>query len=85
MARETGGKNNSFKHGTFAESFSIVPGEHDDDFDLLHQHLVEEWKPTGTLEEDTVLTIAQCIWLKGRVAGFFIWRQAGQKIIQKMM
>jgi len=64
MARKPGGKNNSFKHGTFAEFFMFLSDEFEDEFDLLHQGLIEEWNPMGTLEEHTVLTIAQCIWLK---------------------
>jgi len=41
----------------------------------LHRGLIGEWKPTGALEEDTVLTLAQCIWLKRRVDRFY-YREA---------
>ena len=71
MARKPGGKNNSFKHGSFAENFGILPDENGDEFAQLHQGLVEEWKPAGALEEDTILDIAQCIWLKRRVERFY--------------
>jgi hypothetical protein len=67
MARKSGGNNNSLKHGTFAENFMILPSENGDEFELLHQRLIDEWKPVGALEEDTVLTLANCIWLKRRV------------------
>jgi hypothetical protein len=71
MARRTGGKNNSSKHFVFAENFMVLPHENGDEFDLLHQRLIEEWKPVGALEEDTVLTLANCIWLKRRVEHFY--------------
>jgi hypothetical protein len=44
----------------------------------LHRGLIGEWKPTGALEEDTVLTLAQCIWLKRRVDRFY-YREASNK------
>jgi len=56
MARRSGGKNNSSKHFVFAEHFMVLPHENGDEFELLHQRLIEEWKPVGALEEDTVLT-----------------------------
>ena len=71
MPRNPGGKNNSFKHGTFTENFMIMPEENFDEFEQLHQGLIEEWKPIGTLEEDTVLTIAQHIWQKRRVDRYY--------------
>jgi hypothetical protein len=79
MARKPGGKNNSFKHGTFAGNFVTLPDENRDEFELLHQDLVEEWKPTGALEEDTVLTLAQCVWLKRRVEEFYHREATGSK------
>jgi hypothetical protein len=74
MARKPGGQNNAITHGAYAEDL-ILPGESVREFKLLHRGLIEEWKPTGTLEQDTVLTIAQCIWLKRRVDRFY-YREA---------
>ena len=71
MARRSGGKNNSSKHFVFAEHFMVLPHENGDEFELLHQRLIEEWKPVGALEEDTVLTLTNCIWLKRRVEHFY--------------
>ena len=73
MTRKPGGENNSFKHGTFAENFVTLPDEEHDEFELLHQDLIEEWKPTGAIEEDAVFAVAQCIWLKRRVDRFYYW------------
>jgi hypothetical protein len=66
MARKPGGKNNAVTHGAYAEDL-ILPGESVREFKLLHRGLIEEWKPVGTLEEHTVLTLAQYIWQKRRV------------------
>jgi hypothetical protein len=66
MARKRGGKNNAITHGAYAE-YPFLPDENADEFLQLHQGLIEEWKPTGALEGDTVLTLAQCIWAKRRV------------------
>ena len=70
MKRKPGGRNNAFKHGAFSLDL-VLPDEKSEDFEQLHQGLIEEWRPTGALEEDTVLTIAQGIWLKRRVARFY--------------
>jgi hypothetical protein len=43
---------------------AILPGKNPLEFERLHTRLAEEWMPDGLLEEDTVLTIAKCIWRK---------------------
>jgi len=70
MARKPGGKSNATTHGAYAKDL-FLPGERPKEFELLHQGLIDEWKPIGTLEDDTVLTLAQCIWLKRRADGFY--------------
>ena len=70
MKRKPGGHKNAFKHGAFARDL-ILTGETREDFERLHESLIEEWKPKGALEEDTVLTLAQGIWLKRRVERFY--------------
>jgi hypothetical protein len=77
MARKPGGQKNAITHGAYAEDL-ILPGESVREFKLLHRGLIGEWKPTGALEEDTVLTLAQCIWLKRRVDRFY-YREASNK------
>jgi hypothetical protein len=37
----------------------------------LYNGLIEEWKPSGSLEEHTVLSLAQSIWCKNRVSRFY--------------
>jgi hypothetical protein len=70
MGRKPGGQNNAITHGAYAEDL-ILPHERAEEFELLHRGLIEEWKPIGTLEQDTVLTLANCIWLKRRVERFY--------------
>lgn len=70
MGRKPGGRNNARKHGAYAKEL-FLPNESREQFELLHLGLIEEWSPIGTLEEDTVLTLAQCIWLKRRIEGFY--------------
>ena len=70
MARKPGGKNNAITHGAYAKDL-FLPNERREEFELLHQGLIKEWNPTGTLEDDTVLTLAQCIWLKRRIEGLY--------------
>jgi hypothetical protein len=70
MTRKPGGGNNAFKHGAFSQDL-ILPDEKREELEQLHESLIEEWKPKGALEEDTVLTLAQGIWLKRRVERFY--------------
>ena len=74
MARKPGGKNNAITHGAYARHL-ILEDEDSGEFEILHQGLIEEWKPTGTLEEDTVHTIAQHMWQKRRVDKYY-WNEA---------
>lgn len=57
---------NAFKHGVFAET-AILPGEDRQEFEELHAHSLEEWKPDGPTEEDAVLSIAKAFWNKRRL------------------
>lgn len=57
---------NAFKHGGFSKAV-LLPWESEDEFQSLHRELQDEWKPSGTLEEDAVFTILTCIWRKRRV------------------
>lgn len=70
MTRKRGGRNNAFKHGGFSQDL-ILEDEASEDFEQLLQSLIDEWSPTGALEEDTVLTLAQSIWLKRRIERFY--------------
>jgi hypothetical protein len=65
MARKPGGKKNAITHGAYAKDL-LLPDESPEEFERLHRGLIEEWNPTGTLEDDTVLDLAQSIWQKRR-------------------
>ena len=47
--------NNAVKHGAYAKGL-ILPDENVDEFIELVDALMEEWKPVGYLEEETVMT-----------------------------
>jgi hypothetical protein len=61
---------NAYRHGVFSAT-AILPGEDQGEFEELHGDLINEWKPVGATEEDTVLTIAKAVWRKRRVQRFF--------------
>src|SRR5262245_14616301 len=61
---------NALKHGAFSK-IAIIPGEDPQEFEELHSALIEEWKPVGPTEEDTVLSIAKGIWRKRRLQKIF--------------
>lgn len=67
--RESGSCNNAIKHGAFVQDL-ILPDENLEDFEHLHQGLIEEWNTIGAAEEETVLTFAHCPWVKRRVKRF---------------
>jgi hypothetical protein len=70
MARKPGGKNNGITHGACAKDL-LLPGECPEEFELLHRGLIEDWNPTGTLENEIVLDLAQYFWQKRRVERFY--------------
>jgi hypothetical protein len=51
---------------------AIHPGENSLEFELLHTRVAEELAPDGPVEEDVVLTVAKCIWLKQRHQRFLV-------------
>jgi hypothetical protein len=70
MAGKPRAQNSAITHGAYVQNL-ILPGESIREFKLLHRGLINEWKPSGPLEEDTVFSLAQCIWLKRRVDRFY--------------
>jgi hypothetical protein len=70
VTRKNGGRNNALKHGVFAQDL-ILPGESCEDLENLYQSLIEELKPKGPLEDDTVRTFAKCLWAKRRAERFY--------------
>jgi hypothetical protein len=59
------GNLNAKKHGAFAELI-ILPGEDAEEFEALHNSLIDEWDPQGPVEDDRVLSLAQNLWRKLR-------------------
>ena len=56
----------ALKHGAFSGS-AFFPWENRAEFEVLHMELVDEWDPRGAFEEESVFTIANCIWKKRRI------------------
>src|SRR5690242_15662263 len=57
---------NALKHGAFAREV-VLPGESRQEFEELHRSLLEEHAGDGPLEEDTILSIAKCMWARRRL------------------
>jgi hypothetical protein len=49
---------------------SVLPGESQEDFDLLRNDLWEHYEPVGPLEEDLVESIVDVLWRKTRLGVF---------------
>jgi hypothetical protein len=60
---------NALKHGAFAAAV-ILPGEDVKEFEELHNSLIDELKPEGPTEHDTVSTIANLVWRKRRLVRY---------------
>jgi hypothetical protein len=57
---------NAWKHGGYS-NLGVLPGENAQEFNRLHQSLIDEWEPSGPMECDTVLSFAKCMWRKSRL------------------
>ena len=61
---------NALKHGAFATELLIFE-EDQDEFDQLRKGLIEEFKPSGSMEEQLVLDLAKLYWRKRRAEKFY--------------
>jgi hypothetical protein len=57
---------NARKHGAFSQMI-ILPGEDRQEYEALHQAVMEEWDPQGRTQEDKVSDIVQNLWRKGQL------------------
>ena len=53
----------ALKHGAYS-GMTLLPGEDATAFNKLHNDLIQELSPTGTLEDDIIQTIARLTWRK---------------------
>jgi hypothetical protein len=60
------GNRNALVHGVYASEI-VLSFESAEDFERLHADLREEFYPNGRQEEETVLSIARCNWLRHRL------------------
>jgi hypothetical protein len=57
----------AFKHGGYSAT-ALLPGEDPAEFEKLHRDIIDELRPDGALEHDTVWTIARLKWRKQNLA-----------------
>jgi len=65
----------ALKHGAYSQS-TLLPGEDPAEFEELHRGLVEELRPNGRVEEETVASIAHLMWRRQNLAQFEIGQLA---------
>jgi hypothetical protein len=64
-------QSNALKHGAFVTEIFIFE-EDWNEFERLHNELVEEFRPSGRMEEEIVLEIAKLRWRKLRIEQFYV-------------
>jgi hypothetical protein len=65
----------ALKHGAYSAT-GLLPGENPAEFEKLHQALIDELAPTGSLEEDIVATMARLLWRKQNLETFRVAEHA---------
>ena len=48
----------------FMSATAVLPGESRAEFEKLHRGLIDEFAPSGVLEDDIVTTMARLVWRK---------------------
>jgi hypothetical protein len=65
----------ALKHGGYAAS-RLLPGEDLEEFNKLHERVVEYLSPNGPLEEDLAYEVARLLWRKQHLGTFQLARDA---------
>jgi len=63
------------KHGAYSAT-AVLPGESPAEFENLHRGLIDEFAPSGMLEDDIVMTMARLVWRKQNLTTLRIARLA---------
>jgi hypothetical protein len=66
---------NALKHGVFSSN-ALLSGENPKEFNKLVRSLTDEFELSGAFEEETVLTLANCIWRRRRLDMFMERRRS---------
>jgi hypothetical protein len=72
----------ALKHAGFS-STTILPGESASEFERLHQALIAELNPDGSLEDEIVLSIAHYLWRQKNL-GIFLNAERAQQRVNKI-
>ena len=63
MDTRIGRRHPAVKHGAYSAT-AVLPGESPAEFEKLHRGLIDEFAPSGVLEDDIVTTMARLVWRK---------------------
>jgi hypothetical protein len=67
MSKDSGPRPlNAWKHGGYS-NLGVLPGEDPQEFERLHQSLIDEYMPSGPSECDMVMSLARYMWRKSRL------------------
>lgn len=64
VSKKSGNKN-ALRHGAYFNG--LFPWESEEEFQALHERFMDDCKPQGALQEETVLTLSQWSWKRRRV------------------
>ena len=71
----------ALKHGGYS-AISLLPGESSAEFEKLHEQLVVDLAPNGVLMEETVATIAHCLWRRGNLRIFRVAESVRRRVCE---
>jgi len=71
MTRRIKKRHPALRHAGYSVT-TILPGENAAEFEKLHRDLISEWSPDGTLDEETVATLARLVWRRRNLHTFYI-------------
>ena len=63
MSHRVGRVHPALKHGAYS-AMGVLPGENRAEFEKLHRELVNDFSPSGALENDIVAIMARLLWRK---------------------
>jgi hypothetical protein len=71
----------ALKHGGYAATI-LLPGEDATEFERLHGEIIDELRPNGALEEDSVATMAGLVWRKQNLGTIRIAERVRSRFVE---